>query len=129
MTRAGGAREVGSGTWLRCWERGTTMNASAVCAAPESRTVVAGVLGARGYERLAADDGIGGIAHDINNLLSIILGYSEMVATDLQPSDPILQDMLEISGAARRAAQLAMRLVALSRQQTLEPQHPIGAKA
>jgi two-component system, cell cycle sensor histidine kinase and response regulator CckA len=67
----------------------------------------------------------GGIAHDFNNLLSIILGYSEMVATALQPGDPILRDMLEISFAAKRAAEMAVRLVALSRQPILEPQQAV----
>ncbi len=63
----------------------------------------------------------GGVAHDFNNVLSVILGYSEDMLHSLEPSDPRWQDMKEIEGAANRAAALTRQLLMFSRQQVLEP--------
>jgi two-component system cell cycle sensor histidine kinase/response regulator CckA len=63
-----------------------------------------------------------GVAHDFNNLLSVILSYSEMLATDLKEGDPMRADLSEIRGAGLRAVALTRQLLAFSRQQVLEPQ-------
>ena len=63
-----------------------------------------------------------GIAHDFNNLLSVIMGYSEMLATDLRDGDPLRADLNEITGAGMRATELTRQLLAFSRQQVLQPQ-------
>jgi signal transduction histidine kinase/ActR/RegA family two-component response regulator len=63
----------------------------------------------------------GGVAHDFNNVLSVILGYSEDIIQSLEPSDPRWQDMKEIESAATRAAALTRQLLMFSRQQVLEP--------
>jgi len=63
----------------------------------------------------------GGVAHDFNNMLSVIMGYGEMVLADLNVADPLRADIEEIQKAARRAAGLTRQLLMFSRQQVVEP--------
>ncbi|MCB2216334.1 PAS domain S-box protein [Desulfofustis glycolicus] len=61
----------------------------------------------------------GGIAHDLNNLLAPILGYSELLATDLTENDPRRAAVEQILYAGQRARDLIRQLLAFSRKQTL----------
>ena len=62
----------------------------------------------------------GGVAHDLNNLLSPILGYGEMLLEDSR-EDAFRREALEqIVNAGRRARDLVHQLLAFSRKQTLE---------
>jgi len=63
----------------------------------------------------------GGIAHNFNNMLSTILGYSDLLTTDLPMGDPRRQEIEEIRQAALRLAELTRQLLAFSRQQVLQP--------
>ncbi|MGC8494899.1 MAG: PAS domain S-box protein [Syntrophobacteraceae bacterium] len=63
----------------------------------------------------------GGVAHDFNNMLSVILGYSELIASRLQPLDPILGPLNGVRSAANRSAELTRQLLAFSRKQTIAP--------
>ncbi len=61
----------------------------------------------------------GGIAHDLNNMLSPILGFSEMLLDDLDENDERRLFANEIVGAGMRARDLVRKLLAFSRKQTL----------
>jgi len=63
----------------------------------------------------------GGVAHDFNNVLSVILSYSVMLADGLDPGDPRRIDLEEISKAGHRAAALTRQLLMFSRQEVAEP--------
>ena len=63
----------------------------------------------------------GGVAHDFNNMLSIIIGNVELARTQVQPSQPLHADLTEIRDAAERAADLTRRLLAFARKQTVAP--------
>jgi len=63
----------------------------------------------------------GGIAHDYNNMLGVILGYSELLIDNLS-SDPKLKKYItEIHHAGQRGAKLTQKLLAFSRQKTSSP--------
>jgi len=61
----------------------------------------------------------GGVAHDFNNSLTVIKGYSQLSLTGLKKDDPLRPDMEEIQKAAERAANLTRQLLAFSRRQIL----------
>ncbi len=64
----------------------------------------------------------GGIAHDFNNVLSVIMGYGELLRVGLSDEDPRARQVDEIKKAADRAASLTRQLLAFSRQQVLQLQ-------
>jgi len=63
----------------------------------------------------------GGVAHDFNNMLSVISGRSELAMLHLNPEHPVRAHLLEIEEAARRSVNLTRQLLAFARQQTLAP--------
>ncbi len=63
----------------------------------------------------------GGVAHDFNNILSVIIGYCDMAQDDLQPQQPAAKSLQHIRMAADRAASLTKQLLAFSRQQIVYP--------
>lgn len=63
----------------------------------------------------------GGVAHDFNNMLSVILGNTELVLDDLKANDPLIECMNEIQKAATRSADLTRQLLAFARKQTIAP--------
>ena len=60
----------------------------------------------------------GGVAHDFNNFLTTILGYSDLLLEDVK--GPVAQHISEIRNAAKRASALTGQLLAFSRRQPLE---------
>ena len=63
----------------------------------------------------------GGLAHDLNNLLTVITGYSELQLAVLAPSDTKHAQAAKINQAAERATALTRQLLAFSRKQVLQP--------
>ncbi len=64
----------------------------------------------------------GGVAHDFNNMLGVILGHVELSLDDMDPADPLNASLQEIRAAARRSADLTGQLLAFARRQTVAPQ-------
>ncbi len=63
----------------------------------------------------------GGVAHDFNNMLSIINGYAEMLLARMAPDDPDRGEIGEILAAGRRSESLVRQLLAFARKQTIAP--------
>jgi len=64
----------------------------------------------------------GGVAHDFNNMLAVIIGYAELAQRQLSPEDQKLSGHLrEIRGAAERSADLTRQLLAFARKETVVP--------
>ncbi len=63
----------------------------------------------------------GGVAHDFNNMLTAIIGYSQLVQAQLDDASPLRHDIEEIEKAGHRAAGLTAQLLAFSRKQVLQP--------
>ncbi len=63
----------------------------------------------------------GGIAHDLNNMLVAILGFSDLLAQSMGVNDPRLEDVRQISQAAARSADLTRQLLAFARRELIRP--------
>ena len=63
----------------------------------------------------------GGVAHDINNTLGIIIGYTEMILEDMHSTDQLRGDLGNVLEAAHRSTDIVRQLLAFSRQQTISP--------
>jgi two-component system cell cycle sensor histidine kinase/response regulator CckA len=63
----------------------------------------------------------GGVAHDFNNMLGVILGHTEMAMEQVDPAQPLHADLTEIRKAAERSSNLTRQLLAFARKQTVSP--------
>ena len=63
----------------------------------------------------------GGVAHDYNNMLSVIMGYTEMAMEKVSPDDPLHADLSEVYKAAGRSTDITRQLLAFARKQTIDP--------
>ena len=63
----------------------------------------------------------GGVAHDFNNILGVILGYSDLIIDQLAESDPNRRSLEQIKKAGLRATSLTRQLLAFSRKQIIQP--------
>ena len=63
----------------------------------------------------------GGVAHDFNNMLSVILGFAELALAETDDGHPLRDDLCEIRRAAERSVDLTRQLLAFARQQPVTP--------
>lgn len=63
----------------------------------------------------------GGVAHNFNNALAAIIGYSELVARQLDASDPALADVKKVLAVAEQSASLTQQLLTFSRRERISP--------
>jgi PAS domain S-box-containing protein len=77
----------------------------------------------RRAERMqAAGKLAGGVAHEVNNMMTGVIGFSEFLLRSLEPDDPRRSDVEEVIKAGTRAADVTRQLLAFTRQQFLRPQ-------
>jgi two-component system cell cycle sensor histidine kinase/response regulator CckA len=77
----------------------------------------------RRAERMqAAGKLAGGVAHEVNNMMTGVIGFSEFVLRSFDPADPRRADVEEVIRAGTRAADVTRQLLAFTRQQFLRPQ-------
>lgn len=63
----------------------------------------------------------GGVAHDFNNMLSVIIGNAELAMHKIAPTDPLHKTLKDILGAGQRSAGLTRQLLAFARKQAVSP--------
>ena len=63
----------------------------------------------------------GGVAHDFNNILTVIRGHAQLGMMQTTNENPLWNDLEEIEAAGDRAAKLTQQLLAFSRKQTITP--------
>jgi CheY-like chemotaxis protein len=63
----------------------------------------------------------GGVAHDFNNMLGVILGYTEMALLGMDSRNPLYGSLSEIHKAAKRSADLTRQLLTFARKQNIVP--------
>jgi nitrogen-specific signal transduction histidine kinase/CheY-like chemotaxis protein len=63
----------------------------------------------------------GGVSHDFNNIMGIVIGYSDLIAEAMPPADVNLRRIIKIKDAAQRATALIRQLLAFSRLQVFAP--------
>jgi PAS domain S-box-containing protein len=63
----------------------------------------------------------GGVAHEVNNMMTVVLGLGEMALSSMAPDDPHQKDVADMMKAGMRASEVTRQLLAFSRQQVLQP--------
>jgi PAS domain S-box-containing protein len=63
----------------------------------------------------------GGVAHDYNNALSVIIGFTELAMEKIDPAEPPHADLSEVLKAARHATDITRQLLAFARKQIVAP--------
>ncbi len=63
----------------------------------------------------------GGVAHDFNNMLGVILGYTQLALRKIGPDEPLYAHLKAINKAAERSSSLTQQLLAFARRQTVAP--------
>ena len=65
----------------------------------------------------------GGVAHDFNNMLGVIIGHTGIVLDTPGLADSVKVSLQEVQDAAQRSADITRQLLTFARQQTIQPEH------
>ncbi|BCS34233.1 hypothetical protein TBR22_A34620 [Luteitalea sp. TBR-22] len=106
------------------WLRGLMVDITASRQAEQERLALEGRL-AQAQKLESIGRLAGGVAHDFNNMLSVILGHAELALRQAPPSHPLHRDLSEIREAAQRSAGLTRQMLAFARKQAVMPR-PLG---
>ncbi len=131
--RAAGDGWRGTSTWYQCKKDGTAIEVEVAARAftyagrPAALIVAADITARRDLEdRLrqaqkmeAVGQLAGGIAHDLNNVLTAVMAHVDMVVTSLPPDNDLRNDLTQAQGAARRGATMIAKLLGFSRRERL----------
>ncbi len=63
----------------------------------------------------------GGVAHDFNNFLNVIIGYTEMALEKSEPDSELATDLKEVLKAGKRSTEITRQLLAFARKQLITP--------
>jgi signal transduction histidine kinase/CheY-like chemotaxis protein len=63
----------------------------------------------------------GGVAHDFNNKITVIMGYAELAMMKMKPDDPLRIDLETILHASARSKELTRQLLGFARRQSIDP--------
>jgi len=63
----------------------------------------------------------GGVAHDFNNKLTVILGYAQLAMDDLDPANPVYANLRQVIEAGKQSVDIVRQLLAFARKQTIAP--------
>ncbi|OQX19847.1 MAG: hypothetical protein BWK76_03325 [Desulfobulbaceae bacterium A2] len=63
----------------------------------------------------------GGVAHDFNNMLGVIVGHTELLLNQIDPAQPLFTPLQEIRKAAEKSGDLTRQLLAFARKQAIAP--------
>ncbi len=64
----------------------------------------------------------GGVAHDFNNMLNVIIGFAEIAMEKVAPEDSLQADLAEIVSAGRRSVEITRQLLTFARKQAISPE-------
>ena len=114
------------GRWIRVTAQGMSQGEGpprhAVCVLTDVTKQRSAELRVQQVQRLeVAGQLAGGIAHEINNMMTVILGLTEFLARDKELPGAHQRDLAGVRKAADRAADMARQLLAFSRRQVLQP--------
>jgi PAS domain S-box-containing protein len=100
--------------------QGTTRDISERKAAQKEKEILQAQL-AHAHKLKAVGQLAGGVAHDFNNMLGVIIGHAELALMKLDRNDSARKDMLAIHEAGNRSAKLVSQLLAFARRQPISP--------
>jgi PAS domain S-box-containing protein len=107
-----------------CWAADRSELKSARARAEKDRESLEGLEGQllQSQKMEAVGRLAGGVAHDFNNMLAVIIGHADMILEAAASNTPLRASIVEIQKAAQRSADLTRQLLAFARKQTIAPQ-------